>query len=392
MDHESSVIFFLATSLLIGIFTCFLAFKKGRINWPAPDHNNIITIILLVVLIILLWQPIAAVFEKFPFDSIDATQSDIIPQIQTMVDWAAHGVFPYQPIIDWGYELFPTYLPLTWLPFFIPEILQLDYRIFSVVILFLGLFILFWRARKNTIGQLVSAIFFYFLLVRICEFEDTILGYSIEAMVAGFYLLFISSWSSKKQIYLAAGILLCLLSRYSLVIWLPIYFVFLWKKEGFNFSFKTGLIVFLGVVLIYVIPFLSQDLSIYKRGMQHHAKAAKNEWKGQPWQEDPTKPYSLYKGMGVAYKFFEMEEESLDDRLSKLQTTHLALLIFITLLFSLILYLFYSRIADPPLFLLGSFKVYLAVFYHFIQIPYSYIFLVLLVINIPILMKVHSDA
>ncbi len=390
LPHTTASDLFLWTSLMIGIFTCIASLINPIFKWPKIVWSKYLPGIILIVLISLLWEPVSAVFNKFPFQLIDATQSDIIPQIRTMLGWLVEGVFPYQPIIDWGYELFPTYLPLTWLPFSIPELLSMDYRIFAILILGMGYFFICQQNQKHLIGLLLSAVFLYLLLKRISEFEDTILGYSIESMIAGFYLLFIASWKSTNKVLLASALVLCLLSRYSLVVWLPVYFIFLWKKQNFTFSFKTGLWTLVGVILIYIIPFWSQDTSIYQRGLNHHAKAAINEWKGQPWQEDPTKPYSLYKGFGKAYKFFEKPDLTLEERLNKLQKVHLSLLIGSVLIFSLILYFLYNYLFAPILFLLGSFKVYLALFYHFVQIPYSYLFLVLLILNIPILINLFQ--
>lgn len=370
---------------MIGIFACVASVIKPVFPWPKPLWAKYFPSLILIILVIFLWEPVSGVFNKFPFESIDATQSDIIPQIKTMLGWLFDGVFPYQPIIDWGYELFPTYLPLTWLPFSIPELLSIDYRIFAILILGLGYYVMCQYDHKYPIGIILSAVFLYLLLKRISEFEDTILGYSIESMIAGFYLLFIASWKSSNKFILAGALLLCLLSRYSLVVWLPVYFIYLWKSQSFVFSLRTGLWTLAGVVVLYIIPFWSQDTTIYQRGMAHHAKAAINEWKGQPWQEDQTKPYSLYKGFGMAYKFFEKSDMALEDRLSNLQTVHLSLLIGFVILFALFLYFYYHHLAIPVLFLLGSFKIYLALFYHFVQIPYSYLFLVLLILNIPIL-------
>lgn len=385
LDHDTSARLFWWISLTIGLLTCILSFLKLPIRLGAGRVSNWLPIGSTVLLIVLLWPTLGAVLQKFPFASIDATQSDIIPQIQTMINWLFQGVFPYQPIIDWGYELFPTYLPLTWLPFVIPEVLSMDYRIFALLVFAAGLGVLTYHNQRSLLGVSLATLFVYYLILKIGRHEDTIIGYSVESMIAGFYLLFIASWKSRNKLMLGGALLLCLLSRYSLVVWLPVYFLYLWKTYDFTFGLRTGLIALAGIFLVYLLPFWFQDTSIYQRGMDHHAKAALNEWRGQPWQQDRSKPYTLYKGLGMASHYFEQTEVPLEDRLSKLQNTHLVLLLLSMLLFSTIIFWGHHYLSNPQLMLLGSFKCYLAIFYHFIQIPYSYLFLVLLVLNIPIL-------
>jgi hypothetical protein len=61
-----------------------------------------------------------------------------------------------------------------------------------------------------------------------------------------------------------------------------------------------------------------------------------------------------------------------------LQQTHLFLCLFITIGLASLYYYHKQkgRIQTPLLFLIGAFKIYIGIFYSFIQIPYQYLFTV----------------
>ena len=48
--------------------------------------------------------------------------SHTYPIIHLMVTRFINGYFPYEPIQNWGYALYPNFMPFQWMPFIIMEI------------------------------------------------------------------------------------------------------------------------------------------------------------------------------------------------------------------------------------------------------------------------------
>ena len=228
-------------------------------------------------------------------------------------------------------------------------------------------------------------------MVVIKGIQDIIYGVTVEWLIAGYYLIFLASWRSRSAWIQALALLLCLLSRYALVFWLPILILYLWNLRGRMHVYKGIMITLGGLMLIYVLPFLARDPGSFSRGLAHHQRAAIDEWHGQPWQENLDQPYTLYKGVGLANRFYEMSDLPVEQRLQRLQRTQILLLI-VWVIVSMGLFTWRVRkMIHPMYFLWGSLKIYLALFYHMLQLPYTYLFVVLVAINLPMLVRLFRD-
>jgi hypothetical protein len=76
------------------------------------------------------------------------------------------------------------------------------------------------------------------------------------------------------------GIICALLSRYTIVFWLPLYAILFFINQGLLKSMKMWSIVILSVALIYVIPFYLPAPDTLVKGVTYHNKAAIDEWSG----------------------------------------------------------------------------------------------------------------
>jgi hypothetical protein len=135
----------------------------------------------------------------------------------------------------------------------------------------------------------------------------------------------------------------------------------------------------LGMLLVfYWLPFLRKDPMIFIKGYQYHTTAAYGEWlndlsvlKGK---------FYLYNGFGFTAWALKFIPGDLKHILTSYQRLQLALC-FVTVV-SLLYYFVKNRtIIDTETFLLFSFKIYLTVFYAFIQIPYKYLYLMPVIIS-----------
>lgn len=385
-----SPLLLLAASLLSGI--ALLALSRDYML-PAPAHSRpspkkILPWLFPFLLLLIMAMRYHAAIRSVPLAMDDASHSDIIPQVMVLVHRFISGTFPYLPINIWGYTLNPTYLPLQWLPFVIPEWLGLDYRWMSFAVYFFAIFLLLRQARTYFRRDLHFMIFSLvpFLFSALYLFYDPVLfALTIESLIAGYYLLFALSLFSLRVLPAAGGLLLTLLSRFSIVLWTPFYFLALFFSPLRSRALRIAGLLLAGIIIIYVLPFLSQDPSIFLNGYRYHSLAALAEW--APRGAD-AQPWHLYRGYGLALFFFEYVPGPLVHKLHLLQRSHL-LMSLLAVLLPAILFFRQRQRYDLRLFLIGSLKIYLAVFYAFIQIPYHYLYLVPAILTLPILLIVY---
>lgn len=382
----SPVVAFLI-SVSLGLIGCRLSLMRSvppkRMSWfNVPILVQAILFLAGLLVLIPLVRPI---IQQTP---IDPSFSDIIPQLWNLVDRFRAGTFPYDPITDWGFTMYPTYLPLQWGPFILPDLLQFDYRWMSLGVLLFATALLVVESNRLNLPFLIQVALLtlsFVALYYLIEFEPIIFGVTIESLLAGYYLLLGLSLFSRSMLIRATGILLCLLSRYALVLWLPLYLVIVLVESGRNKTIQLVGLLTAGVLVIYVVPFLSQDLGIFLRGYEYHTKAALAEWSGQNWQTAGAFPAQLTNGVGLAAWFFDSLPGPITTRLQVLQRLHLIGSVLVVLGATWFFWSHRARI-DPMIFAAGSLKLYLAIFYHFIQIPYVYLYVVPLFFSLIILL------
>ncbi len=378
--YKNSWSFFLCSGI-IGV----LAVVGSYYVKTSPSSGKINRYVALVFIVLGSWwlyPYFTQILQEFPDIHHNATHSDIIPQVHTLVSRFINGEFPYHTIREWGYDLNPTYLTLTWLPFVIPFQLSLDFRIFAILIFLFALWYFNVKKSDNWLSTLLSIGFFFYLLWQLMLHESNVIGVTIETMIAGFYLLFMTTWQSKSWLFIGAGLVLCLLSRYSLVIWVPLFLYYLGSFFSKKVMIRSFLVVIAGVILLYLLPFMTKDHRIFQKGLKHHKIAALGAWK-----DHPEHPYTLYRGLGLTYLFYERNNKTLENRLTYLQTCQISALICLCLGLGFLFHFTKHSIINCNLHMLGSFKLYLTLFYHLIQIPYPYLFLVLIAVDIPILVS-----
>ena len=315
---------------------------------------------------------------------LDAARSDVIPTIQLFVHRLLSGAMPYDTITEFGYYLAPTYLPMHWLPFVVSEWIGLDARVWSGI-LFLIMALMFLRPLQHKMAsplrqQVVAytpVIFAGLLLL----FQRDDMGYSIELLLVGYYLLFCRSMLTLNP-WLAAFSLICiLLSRFSLVLWLPLAVVVLWQQLGPRFVLKVALPVLAGILLIYVWPFLSERPDSFMNAQKCYTTAAEKEWMGQSWQKPGDNPFQISRGFGFAWWFYKWAPGTLAERIGIVRVAHLAISLASV---GLLLFWYFRKLRNSmplPVFLMGSLHLYLWVFTLFIHVPYPYLFFIPLAVT-----------
>ncbi len=338
------------------------------------------------------WSTLQHYFAEVRIDmnDPDASGSDVIPALMFYVTRFVDGVFPYIPIhgTHWQHTVIPNYLPMQWLPYTLAEWLHMDYRWIPVLAL-LGIMIAYYftlfrvRPAKGLFAILFSLpVLLFFLYIKENKVD---LQVTVEGLMAAFYLLVGFALIRGKLKWIAVAVTLCLLSRFSLVLWLPLFLLIILASRGFKTALFFGLALCAGFLLIYG-PFLLKDPYIFTNGFDYYTYAAGGEWTIKPWQEGEQAryPYHLDKGMGFAAYFYRYAS---GDYLQKLEVARQAHLIG-SLAATALLAAFYwpnRKKIHPMIFALASLKIYLAVFYSLIQVPYFYLYTVPLLLNLPLM-------
>ncbi|HRI58967.1 MAG TPA: hypothetical protein PK228_04575 [Saprospiraceae bacterium] len=226
--------------------------------------------------------------------------SDVLPQLEALYTRFTQGVFPYQPVDVGTHVAYPVYLPLHWLPIGISDMLNMDTRWSGYILLVVAAGIygyLVFRQPRPLAAQIVAtllpsiALWGYILWGR----EDIPVSY--ELVIAAYYLVLAAGLRGHSTWWVTTGLILCLLSRYTLVFWVPLFAVLFWQNETLRRNAALWLSVAVSVLAIYVIPFLLKDPGVFLQGIAYHNNAAIAEWKGYG---DPPVSWTLEQGIHFA--------------------------------------------------------------------------------------------
>jgi hypothetical protein len=325
------------------------------------------------------------IFQEFP---VDAKISDIIPSLEMYVQRLLGGETVYKPLPFEGYEVNPTYFPLLWAPYIFSEVLNIDYRWTAYGVFLLALFFYNLKLLKSETGLLEAAVKifvpFYFIYQFILHAKGTF-GMAVELLPIGFYLLLTLTIFHRNKYLMAIGILLCLLSRYAFTFWLPLYLLIYWIEKGFKNVFTVSMYVVAGVLLLYVLPFLSKDWTILTKGLDYYEKTAVGQWETQPWQAPGDKPHHLTKGLSLAIHFYDKAEGEVSERLALNRKVHILACAIAAFLLGFGYFLFRKKGLNTKIYLIIGLKLYLTIFYGFFYVPFAYLFMLPLFMSLAIL-------
>jgi hypothetical protein len=391
--YVSSVVLF---SISIGIAFLFLKISQqpdtgssqNTTVAPSPVVVKALQWVLFGIMSYLVFARLKHIWwYELTYPEVSIGSSDVIPQITALVQRFLHGEQPYYPIKFSQYDLFPTYLPFQWLPYIPLEMAHKDYRWVPTFAMWLASFYYFVRHRKTGAGAAWDVLLPVWPLIVWFAFvmhAREMFVFAVEGLIAAYYFFVAESIKLKNTILLAIAMSVCLLSRYSIVFWAPLcvaLHLIAGKKKDALIICATALIMFVG---IYWLPFLSKDYSIFIEGYRYHTSAAYAEWMHDLARNDGAA--YLYNGLGFtpfALKLLPGDENYV---LLTYKNIHLAMCILCVAALGFV----YLRNRDKYTlhnFLLFSFKIYLTVFYVFIQIPYKYLFFVPIFISVSLLGK-----
>lgn len=310
--------------------------------------------------------------------------SDVIPQVQVLCRRALAGEFPYKPITEFGYTMTANYLPTQWIPYLPAEIFKFDPRYISLGIFILSYGIFSLKIIKSAVHIAFKVALLALPVVLISSIHDhdnEILVVTVELLIMSYYLILGVSLTSNSRLFQAIGVILCLMSRFSLLFWLPLFGFMLWTKDGLRPTLKFCAGIFLSCLALYGF-FLIIDPNIFFKAQVYYDYVAADIW------AQKNHPTPLWNGLGFALLFAEKGSDAVTAVASFKK-----IMLVVTPSVSLILGCFWWRFKDKmdfPLFAVCGLKISLTVFYALIHIPYSYLYVTPLVVSLIVLFRYFS--
>lgn len=369
-------------ALLIGfsLDKCYFSrsLSKGFVELSSGKIWFLLLYILgLAVLVFLLNQ----LFLEHP---ILASQSDIVPSLEYYVTRLLEGEKVYQAMPFDGYEVWPTYFPMMWLPYIMPELLGFDYRWIPIVLFFSIYFLLMWNtvSQKDSLGAILFKALLPIIFILLIAGEDySVFAYAVELTPISYYILLIWALYRKNLIWIGIAVAFCTMARYAYSLWGIILVVVLWKEMGFKSLLTVASAGIMTILLVYILPFFIWDPTILTDGLKYYGLTADGQWQLQYWQSDGDIPYHLNRGLSFSYWWYIWAGDEWEVSLSFAK--RIQLIMSIATVVGLLVYYFKKKKSLPwNDFLLWSLFVYLAVFYAFIYVPFSYLFMLPLLVGL----------
>jgi hypothetical protein len=295
-------------------------------------------------------------------DPIDYHTADMLPIIKVMNRRFLAGNWSrvYDPIPEIWNGSKPIYLPAMWMPFGLPEALQVDVRWLTVIIFVIIAAIVLWTinpSRKNAWLLFLCAFLLYWWLFY--DEKPGLFTFTEEGIVVLYYVLLACALLKRNIWLICICTALCVFSRYVLIGWLPamaLYFIYLkeWKNL-FRFG-VTGIIFFLLLLLSFGWDTIQSLVAI---------PGSYVEFAGRVWKDSP---HVFSESLGWA-KFFGAQHIAALHYLLVVLTFTVPL---IAMLLALRMHKKYGiPVQNIPLAIL---KLSLVIFFSFVDVPYLYLF------------------
>jgi len=209
--------------------------------------------------------------------------SDVLPQLQTQCQRFFAGEFPYQIVKMPNHEAFPVYMPLHWMPVQIAGAAGIDIRWSGMILLLLAVGVAgYWLAKRHPSASwklALPGILLFALPVWAYIFWARLdIAVSLETVVAAWYLLLAAGLASKNHVLIAIGICGALLSRYTLLFWIPMFAILLWLHAPRSLSYRLWGAVLVACIALFVAPFWLKDPSILSKILAYYSGCSEGSW------------------------------------------------------------------------------------------------------------------
>jgi len=309
-------------------------------------------------------------------------EADMLPLIKTGCERFLMGEDVYAPVKEiWGGEQMP-YLPGMWLPY-VPAIwLGADMRWTNIVLNLLGnviilVFIFQLFKRNYLIGVVSFSVMFYALTMYYTVVDRDFFAITEEAVPAFFYLLLMFGFMHKNNWLIAFALAMCTLSRYALIPFIPFFFLWLLIDKNYKDFWRISLGYALIILVVFVIPFLSKRPEYFLHPPPGYINGEKYFWPNI--LTAPENKSNLGLAFFIGYK---------PAILQYLRPGMLLLAGLWSAIWVLLYYKYKAVISNNKgLWILIGLKGALLLFYNFLNLPYSYLFVVPTIVSYPLLLS-----
>lgn len=384
----TSILYFIS-GLGICVTAMVFAVKGHKIFQPVPATKNIAALIIkivaatsfLIFISILLLQFGNHVFAVSP---IDYRVADMLPLLQTACQrWLNHQPV-YTPVNEvWGGENIP-YLPAMWMPFAPALLCNIDIRWTSLILTSITAVILLaglMRIKGKSLMVLAPVFLLsIFMMVKFYTWEEGgLFGLSEEAIPTFYYILLFGALMYENDWFIGIALTLCTLSRFSLLPFIPFFFLWLLIAGRAKRAFKIGAVYGVLMCAIFIIPFFIQQPEYFLNIPGNYTKHLESFWAAYG--------HNLVgnRGLGLAYVFGYGYHQLM-------ATISVILLILIPAIWLALFVILKKRYTIyENIWAIAGLKLTLVVFYNFISMPFLYIFEVPTLVSLVLLLAIARE-
>jgi hypothetical protein len=341
----------------IGISLCLLRISSPKTQRVEIASRQLLLKLLFVTIILpVSYQLARGIMDHTP---LRIEYADMLPIMKTMCRRFLDGEWKhvYDPIPEIWNGFQSIYLPAMWLPFSSALLFDFDLRWVTVCGIWLTAIICLlppWKKEWRPF-VLIGALFvllgwFHF------DAQNNVIRLTEEGVIFFYYGVLTAAIITWNPWLCGISVALCLLSRYSLVGWIPFAALYLLMTKQLGFLIKTIASSLLVILLILILPFGIKPLLFHLHFQNAYVLQASRVWREHPEY--------LYHSLGFA-KFFG------PDHIRLLHLTLTTGTFVIPLVFLLWLR---KKIATLPNVLLSGFQLSITFFYNFIDVSYLYLF------------------
>ncbi|MEI6411350.1 MAG: hypothetical protein WCR52_18315 [Bacteroidota bacterium] len=226
------------------------------------------------------YEEVRKLWVKYPDPS---KISDVLPQLNALCVRFFTGEYPYAPVKLPTHEPFPIYMPLHWAPIQISYALGIDIRWSAMLILIVAVGIAAYFLSKAHINtsptQTIAATLLFALPIWAYVIWAPIeLSVSLEGIVAAWYILLATGLATKNLYLITIGIIGGVLSRYTLLFWLPLFAILLWLNAPRKYSYWVWGLTLSAFTLLFVLPFWMKDPELVSKVFSYYHVGIERTW------------------------------------------------------------------------------------------------------------------
>ncbi len=370
--------FVLITSLFVAV-SYFNSIRSLENKLVAGDNKllyNLLGALLAIFFFILPYEELRKLFLMYD----DPKKfSDVIPQLEALYDRFANGEHPYYPVVLPTHSPFPVYLPINWLPIGIARYFHFDVRWVGILLLVIpvGLYgaYVYRHNSKRWIKILLILLPSLIIWANILPLKPGF-AVTLETMIAAYYLVLAVGLASKNLPLTILGVILCLLSRYTLVFWLPLFAYLLWINVPKKYSIISWSVVLICMVSA-LTPFFVEHPDSLIDGLIYHNNCAVADMAGYG---DPPVSWTHESGIYFAPHFKALINSSASYRVTLMRAVQALFMIGLNVL-GVLLYRKWKHRVNHYEFSLGFLFLFMLLFYLFSPLAYRYYYIPMLYLS-----------